>query len=160
MRNCLADELLDVCSSRHRSPWMIPSRTVFNHRKWIYIEFAITRAHSGHGPLVYQPPSAHQRQCFPHFIPLLRASAPSSTLPAAPFRPSTTPVSLHLALDEDVIGYSYPATSISSCSLNLFRCSPFCYLFFFIHCISLGLRFPCFFILIFLSLQEKRNFIL
>lgn len=40
---------------------MIPSRTVFNHRKWIYIELAITRAHSGHGPLVYQPPSAYER---------------------------------------------------------------------------------------------------
>lgn len=34
-----------------RSPRMIPSRTVFNHCKWIYIELAITGAYSGMGPL-------------------------------------------------------------------------------------------------------------
>lgn len=52
---------------------MIPSRTVFNHCKWIYIELAITGAHSGMGPLCISPAPDTSRQspgeCFPHFIP-------------------------------------------------------------------------------------------
>lgn len=62
---------------------MIPSRTVFNHRKWIYIELAITRAHSGHGPLVYQPPSAYQCRASSNVFPIssLGASEPTLLLP-------------------------------------------------------------------------------
>lgn len=56
-----------------RSPRMIPSRTVFNHCKWIYIELAITGAHSGMGPLCISSAPDTSRQspgeCFPHFIP-------------------------------------------------------------------------------------------
>lgn len=51
-------------SLMHRSPRMIPSRTVFNHCKWIYIELAITSAHSGMGPLCISPaptPAARAR---------------------------------------------------------------------------------------------------
>lgn len=61
---------------------MIPSRTVFNHRKWIYIELAITRAHSVHGPLVYQPPSSAYES---------RARAPmfSPFHPSMPCQPSS-----------------------------------------------------------------------
>lgn len=60
---------------------MIPSRTVFNHRKWIYIELAITRAHSCHGPLVYQPPSSAygSRGRAPMFSPF-HPSMPSQPL--------------------------------------------------------------------------------
>lgn len=56
-----------------RSPRMIPSRTVFNHCKWIYIELAITGANSGMGPLCISSAPDTSRQspgeCFPHFIP-------------------------------------------------------------------------------------------
>ena len=60
---------------------MIPSRTVFNHRKWIYIELAITRAHFCHGPLVYQPPSSAygSRGRAPMFSPF-HPSMPSQPL--------------------------------------------------------------------------------
>lgn len=54
-------------------PRMIPSRTVFNHCKWIYIELAITSAHSGMGPLCISSAPDTSRQSpgerFPHFIP-------------------------------------------------------------------------------------------
>lgn len=65
---------------------MIPSRTVFNHRKWIYIELAITRAHSGHGPLVYQPPSAYQSRASSNVFPIssLGASKPPPSLLSLP----------------------------------------------------------------------------
>lgn len=60
-------------SPMRRSPRMIPSRTVFNHCKWIYIELAITGAHSGMGPLCISSAPDTSRQvlgeCFPHFIP-------------------------------------------------------------------------------------------
>lgn len=63
-----------------RSPRMIPSRTVFNHCKWIYIELAITGAHSGMGPLCISSAPDTSRQspgeCFPHFIPPYRRLQP------------------------------------------------------------------------------------
>lgn len=59
---------------------MIPSRTVFNHRKWIYIELAITRAHSDHGPLVYQPPSAYQSRASSNVFPISSLGASEPTL--------------------------------------------------------------------------------
>lgn len=63
---------------------MIPSRTVFNHRKWIYIELAITRAHSGHGPLVYQPPSAYQSRASSNVFPISSLGASEPTLLTPP----------------------------------------------------------------------------
>lgn len=81
-----------------RSPRMIPSRTVFNHCKWIYIELAITGAHSGMGPLCISSAPDTSRQspgeCFPHFIPPYRRLQPldsrnrlSCSQPCTLFRP-------------------------------------------------------------------------
>jgi len=68
----------------HRSPRMIPSRTVFNHCKWIYIELAITSAHSGMGPLCISSaptPAARARaNVFP--ISSLRAVLPYCSSPS------------------------------------------------------------------------------
>lgn len=80
------------------SPRMIPSRTVFNHCKWIYIELAITGAHSGMGPLCISSAPDTSRQspgeCFPHFIPPYRRLQPldsrnrlSCSQPCTLFRP-------------------------------------------------------------------------
>lgn len=86
------------------SPRMIPSRTVFNHCKWIYIELAITGAHSGMGPLCISPavPTPAARcpgECFPHFIPTYYRLQPLDSrhrLPASspPVRP---PRAFHLS---------------------------------------------------------------
>jgi len=78
----------------HRSPRMILSRTVFNHCKWIYIELAITSAHSGMGPLCISPaptPAARARaNVFP--ISSLRAvpTAAAPRLPESSLVPSPT----------------------------------------------------------------------
>lgn len=70
---------------------MIPSRTVFNHRKWIYIELAITRAHSGHGPLVYQPPSAYQSRASSNVFPISSLDASEPTDPPSLLFPCLFP---------------------------------------------------------------------
>lgn len=77
----------------HRSPRMIPSRTVFNHCKWIYIELAITGAHSGMGPLCISPaptPAARARaSVFP--ISSLRTT-PTAATPRLPESSLVLPV--------------------------------------------------------------------
>lgn len=96
------------CSSntQRRSPQMIPSRTVFNHRKWIYIELAITRARSCHGPLVYQPPSsAYEPSQSSNVFPISSLDAMPAILP--PCLPNRDP-SVGSVIRRCVFDLSFP----------------------------------------------------
>lgn len=86
-----------------RRPWcvvpprMIPSRTVFNHCKWIYIELAITGAHSGMGPLCISPAPTPAARARANVFPISSLRATNCSNPSTPgIVPSPTSPFVHL----------------------------------------------------------------
>lgn len=65
-------------------PRMIPSRTVFNHCKWIYIELAITGAHSGMGPLCISPAPTPAARARANVFPISSLRATNCSNPSTP----------------------------------------------------------------------------
>lgn len=63
---------------------MIPSRTVFNHCKWIYIELAITGAHSGMGPLCISPAPTPAARARANVFPISSLRATNCSNPSTP----------------------------------------------------------------------------
>jgi len=63
---------------------MIPSRTVFNHCKWIYIELAITGAHSGMGPLCISPAPTPAARARANVFPISSLRTTNCSNPSTP----------------------------------------------------------------------------
>lgn len=63
---------------------MIPSRTVFNHCKWIYIELAITGAHSGMGPLCISSAPTPAARARANVFPISSLRATNCSNPSTP----------------------------------------------------------------------------
>lgn len=109
-------------SLMHRSPRMIPSRTVFNHCKWIYIELAITGAHSGMGPLCISPAPTSAARTRANVFPISSLRTTDCSNPSTPgivgrSQPYTSPVL--------PISFSLPLSSDILPSLNLYLFSRF-----------------------------------
>lgn len=82
---------------------MIPSRTVFNHCKWIYIELAITGAHSGMGPLCISPAPTPAARARANVFPISSLCATNCSNPSTPgivscSQPYTPSLFVHLLI--------------------------------------------------------------